>query len=229
MRRRHTGAINGWNMTEEQEVPDSEEQEVVETSEQDIQEVEEQEVQEPRTVPLEALEAERRKRQDLEYQVRTMQQQSSKQEPEDEDEDEDEFITKAELKKRLKEATFGNKREVLEEAYCSANPQAVELINKNLEEIIKRKPWLAQTIESAPNRYARAYEIVQDFSQKEKAPAQKFRDPKADAQRMMNNSRKPGNPSSIAKPVHKNNADYLRSIGGTQEFRDYRKKLLAGG
>jgi len=208
-------------MTEETEVPDSEEQEVVQEQESPPQET-------PRTVPLEALEAERRKRQELEHQLRSMQ--ASKPAEAEEDDDDEEFITKAELKKRLKEATFGNKREVMEEAFCSANPQAVALINKNLEAIIKRKPWLAQTIESAPNRYARAYEIVQDYSPKEEtAPAKKFRDPAAEAKKIVENASKPGNPATIAKPANMSNADYLRSIGGKPEFREYRKKMLTGG
>lgn len=209
---------------EQQEVPDVEEHE------------EEQEVAqapEPRTVPLEALESERRKRQDLEAQNRALQEmmmKSSKTEAPAEEDDDEEFITKAELKKRLKEATFGNKREVMEEAFCSANPQAVELINKNLESIIKRKPWLAQTIESAPNRYARAYEIVQDYAPREEAaPTKKFSDPKVDARRIVENSQKPGNPATIAKPAQAGTADYLRSIAGKPEFREYRKKMLAGG
>lgn len=210
-------------MSEEQETP-AEEHEV------------EQEVAapEPRTVPLEALESERRKRQDLEAQNRALQEmmvKSSKPEAEaDDDEDEEEFITKAELKRRLKEATFGNKREVMEEAFCAANPQAVDLINKNLESIIKRKPWLAPTIESAPNRYARAYEIVQDYAPREEvAPAKKFSDPKADAKRIVENSQKPGSPTTIAKPANMSNADYLRSIGGKPEFREYRKTVMSRG
>jgi hypothetical protein len=212
--------------TEENEVPVSEEQEVVE--QEDEQDGDEQEAYQPRTVPLEALEAERRKRQELEMQVRQMQE-SKSEEPED-DEDDEEFITKAELKRRLKEATFGNKREVMEEAFCSSNPKAVELINKHLEGIIKRKPWLAPTIDAAPNRYARAYEIVQDFAPREElASAKKFRDPQAEAKKIVENSQKPGNPSTIAKSANMNNADYLRSIAGKPEFREYRKKVLSGG
>ncbi len=213
-------------MTEEEQVPVSEEQQVLheEVIQEDVAST-------PRMVPLEALEAERRKRQDLEAHNRALQEMmsKSKEEVSSEDEDDEEFITKAELKKRLKEATFGNKREVMEEAFCSSNPQAVELINKHLETIIKRKPWLAQTIESAPNRYARAYEIVQDYLPKEMAPAQKFRDPQAEARKIVENSNKPGNPATIAKASNMSNSEYLKSIAGKPEFREYRKKMLAGG
>ena len=207
--------------TEDSVVPVSEEHEIVEQAQVDV-------APEPiRQVPLEALEAERRKRQDLEVQIRVMQE--SKSSPVEEDEDDEEFITKAELKRRLKDATFGNKREVMEESFCSANPKAIELVNLHLEEIIKRKPWLAQTIESAPNRYARAYEIVQDYMPKEQtAPASKFRSPQAEARKIVENAQKPGNPSTISKGSNGSNQDYLRSIQGKPEFREYRKKMLAG-
>ena len=189
-----------------------------------------------RTVPLEALEAERRKRQDLEAQNRALQDLMVKSKApqrveESEDEDADEFITKAEMKERLKTVTFTQKREVLEEAFCDSKPEAVELINTHLEQIIKRKPWLAQTIESAPNRYARAYEIVQDYMPKDEkvAPASKFSRPQAEAKKIVENSQKPGNPATIAKAANGSNMDYLKSIQGKPEFRDYRRKMLTGG
>lgn len=180
-----------------------------------------------RMVPLEALEAERHKRQELEaYNKALLEIHGKNAKPaEDEESDDDEFITKAELKRRLQASSVDQRREIMEEAFCTANPQAVELINKNLEEIVKKRPWLAQVIESAPNRYARAYEIVQDYG-RDLASARKFADPRADAKRVVENSKKPGNPATIAKSANHSNADYLRSIGGTKEFREYRNKML---
>lgn len=212
-----------------QQEPDSE---VVDVIAEEGQETHVQ-VEQKRTVPLEALEAERRKRQDLEAQNRALQDLMTKSKvPEKvEEEDEDEFITKAEMKKRLEKVTFAQKREVLEEAFCDSKPEAVELINTHLEQIIKRKPWLAQTIESAPNRYARAYEIVQDYMPKDEkvAPPSKFARPKDEAKKIVENSQKPGNPATIAKAANSSNMDYLKSIQGKPEFREYRKKMLAGG
>jgi len=189
----------------------------------------------PRTVPLEALEAERRKRQEVEAQNRALQdfmvKSKADEKPSDEADDDDDFITKAEMKKRLEKVTFSQKREVLEEAFCENKPEAVELINKHLQEIIKRKPWLASTIDSAQNRYARAYEIVQDYMPKEEkvAPASKFSRPQAEAKKIIENSQKPGNPTTIAKAANGSNLDYLKSIQGKPEFRDYRRKMLSGG
>ena len=204
----------------------SEEDETIPVNEGEEQEELEQFVPEPRQVPLQALEAERRKRQDLEAQVRMMQQAQAQQPANDEDDDE--FITKAEMKERLKAASQGNRREILEESFCDNNPEALDIINKNLDEVLKRKPWLAQTIDSAPNRYARAYEIVQDYMPKEQTPVQRFKNSKDDAQRIVDNSKKPNSPVTVAKASQANNTDYLRSIQGKPEFREYRKNLLAG-
>lgn len=222
-------------MTEEQE--DAQQEPVSEAADVDASEDQETQVRaEPqRTVPLEALEAERRKRQDLEAQNRALQELMTKskapEKREEEDDDEDEFITKAEMKERLNKVTFAQKREMLEEAFCDSKPEAVELINTHLEPIIKRKPWLAQTIESAPNRYARAYEIVQDYMPKDEkvAPSSKFARPKDEAKKIVENSQKPGNPATIAKAANGSNMDYLKSIQGKPEFREYRRKMLAGG
>ena len=194
----------------------------------------EQVAPEPRTVPLEALEAERRKRQELEAQNRALQEfmmKSTKAPVAEEDaEDDDEFITKAEMKQRLEKVSFAQKREVLEEAFLDAKPEAVDLINKHWNSIIEKKPWLAKALESAPNRYARAYEIVQDYMPKEEkvAPASKFSRPQADAKKIVENAQKPGNPATIAKAAQSNTVDHLKSIQGKPEFREYRKQLLSG-
>ena len=212
-------------MTEDS-VHDSDELEITE----DVEQAEEQVVtSEPvRQVPLEALEAERRKRKEAEAQNKALQDYmlKSKQTSEtaqDED-DEEEYMTKAEFKKR----SFAQKREVLEEAFCSSNPVAVQEINKNLEEIIKQKPWLAQTIENSPNRYARAYEIVQAFKPKEKEELNAYKSVKTDVKRIVENSKKPVSTNSISKSSTMNNAEYLKSIAGTSEFREYRRKMLSG-
>ena len=209
-------------MSEKEIVPDA------------VEQPKQESIQEARQVPLEALEAERRKRKELEVQNRTLQefltksQTENKKTQEDDLEDDDDFITKAEMKKRIESVKFSNKREILEEAFAESNPKAVQLIDTHLEEIIKRKPWLAQSIESSPNRYARAHEIVLDYMPKEESPMQKLKNPQEDAKKIVENSQKPGSPQTIAKSSSMSNVDYLKSIAGKSEFREYRKKLMGG-
>jgi len=93
--------------TTEEAVPVSEEPAIV-----DEQQVEETAVEQVRTVPLEALEAERRKRQDVEAQHRALQDFMLKsKQPEkavEDDEDEEDFITKADFKKMINKVATGS-------------------------------------------------------------------------------------------------------------------------
>jgi len=63
---------------------------------------------------------------------------------------------------------------------------------------------------------------------KETAPSSKFTRPKDEARKIVENSQKPGNPATIAKAPNGSNLDYLKSIQGKPEFREYRKKMLSG-
>lgn len=219
-------------MSEEKEINEAPvSEETVDTGASEQQEVE----QTARQVPLEALEAERRKRQEIEAQNRILQdyamryqelQAQAKAQPQ-EDDGED-LVNKRELKQSLEKLTKQElaelKREIAEETFKEVNPEAIRQINTHLKEILERKPWLAQSIQDAPNRYSRAYEIVQDYAPVVAAKKAVVND----AQRIVENSKKPGSPTAIGKAAQLNNSDYLRSIGGTKEFREYRQKLLQG-
>lgn len=188
-----------------------------------------------RQVPLEALEAERRKRQDTEAQNRLLQdyvnrlQQPAKEEPVIKSEDDEDLVSKKDLKQfrqKLTSEEFATmKREIAEETFKEVNPEAIRQINANLKEILERKPWLAKSIEDSSNRYARAFEIVQDY-----APAlMTKKSQNNDAQRIIENSKKPGSPVTAGKTPNLTQADYLKSIAGTKEFQEYRKKVRQGG
>ncbi len=187
-----------------------------------------------RQVPLEALEAERRKRQDIEAQNRLLQdyvnrlQQPAAEEKVTKSEDDEDLVNKRDLKQfrdKLTGEEFATmKREIAEETFKEVNPEAIRQINTHLKEILERKPWLAKSIEDSSNRYARAYEIVQDYS-----PALMAKKSQSnDAQRIIENSKKPGSPVSVGKTPNLSGADYLKSIAGTKEFAEYRKKMLQG-
>ncbi len=191
-----------------------------------------------RQVPLSALEAERQKRQERDEENRylrelAMQQKAQldsmqpKQTRTQDDSDED-LVNKRDLKEfksqLSKEDLAQMKRDISEESFKEANPEAIRQINMHLKEIIERKPWLAETIERAPNRYSRAYEIVQDY-----APAIAAKQNKADdAKRIVENSKKPGNPTTVGKPANMSQGDYMKSMRGKKEFSTYRRELLQG-
>lgn len=188
-----------------------------------------------RQVPLSALEAERQKRQEREEENRYLRElalqqkaqlEAMQKKPEVQEDSDEDLVNRRDLKQfhdRLSKQDLAQmKREISEETFKDANPEAIRKINMHLKEILERKPWLAETIESAPNRYSRAYEIVSDY-----APAITAKQNKAeDAKRIVENSKKPGSPTTVGKPSNMSNGDYLRSIRGTKEFKDHRKALL---
>lgn len=185
------------------------------------------------SVPLKALEAERRKRQEAEVQSRVYKElaeraRETQKQPEEveESEDDEEYVNRGDLKKfhqkLSREELAALKREIAEETFKETKPEAIKAINSHLKEILERKPWLADSIANAPNRYARAYEIVQDFmphvtSSNEKA---------TEAKKIVENAQKPGSPIGVGKSQQLSGADYMKSIAGTKEFREYRSKLL---
>lgn len=191
-----------------------------------------------RQVPLSALEAERQKRKEREEENRylrelAMQQkaqlESVQQKAKPQDEGDEDLVNKRDLKQfkeRLSKEEFAQmKREIAEETFKDANPEAIRQIDMHLEEILKTRPWLADTINQAPNRYSRAYEIVRDF-----APVIQAKQNKAeDAKRIVENSKKPGNPATVGKPANMSPGDYMLSLRGkSKEFREYREQLRRG-
>lgn len=204
-------------------------------SEPQVEATEQTATEDTRMVPLAALEAERRKRQDLEtkasaaeakaqaYQDYMLRAQNEKSEPE-EPEDPSALVEKG----ALREMTAATKREIYETIFMDTQPEAVQKINKYLQPILEKKPWLASTIENAPNRYARAYEIVNDYINLVEAPIAQVKSAVTDGQRIVQNAAKPNSPMAMGKSAQPSGLDYLKSIQGKKEFREYRAKMRNG-
>jgi hypothetical protein len=132
-------------------------------------------------------------------------------------------------KKHLLENNAHTKRDILETLYQDMNPEAVQKINRYLKPILEQKPWLAASVDSALNRYARAYEIVQDYLHLvEEKPKAKAPPPNNDGRRIVENANKPRSPVDIGKSARPEGTEYLKSIQGKKEFREYRAKVLRG-
>jgi len=204
-------------------------EEVLASSEPEVEAVGQVPADEPKMVPLQALEAERRKRQDAEAQARLLQDYMDRskvpvQEPEPE-EDAEELLNRGQFRQEQQ----ASKREIREEIYKDINPKAMEQINLHLQKIIDKKPWLADSIKGSENRYARAYEIVEDYKHMVEPTATKtnYRTGN-EGERIVANAQKPGSPVQVAKASPTSNAAYLKSIQGTKEFREYRQKAMRG-
>lgn len=206
----------------------TEEQEDIPAAVSEQPEVESQEnQQEPTMVPLAALQAERKKRQEFEARTKVyedlMSRLPSKEPEEKEEEDPEALITKG----AFKQEKALTKREILEQVYQDMNPEAVQKINTYLKPILDKKPWLAATLDTAVNRLARANEIVDDYlhlvTDKPKSNASAN-----DAKRIVDNANKPRSPTEVGKSAQPSGTEYLKSIQGKKEFREYRQKLLRG-
>ena len=183
--------------------------------------------EEPRMVPLSALEAERRKRQDVEAQNRLLQEQAFRPQAnlpeEDPEEDAEELLNRGQFKQEHIIA----KREIREEVFKDMNPKAIEQIKQYLNPILEKKPWLADSIKGSDNRYARAYEIVEDYKHLIEPKQSNYKTDK-DGTKIVQNANKPGSPVQNAKASPTSNMAYLKSIQGTAEFRNYRQKAIRG-
>jgi hypothetical protein len=186
-----------------------------------------EEHQEQKMVPLAALQAERRKRQDLEARAQAYEEIIKAKEVKQEVQEEEDPNGLVE-KKHLHESNAQTRREILETLYQDMNPEAVQKINKYLKPILEKKPWLASSVDTAQNRYARAYEIVQDYIHlvEEKPPVRQSSN--QDGQRIVQNAQKPRSPVEVGKSARPEGMEYLKSIQGKKEFREYRQKVLRG-
>lgn len=204
--------------TEEQEA------EVAVSEQTEAGQQEQHQQEEPKMVPLAALQAERRKRQELETRNRVYEElMAKKAESEEQQDDPEALVTRG----SFREEKALTKREILEQVYQDMNPKAVQKINTYLKPILDKKPWLAASLDTAVNRLARASEIVDDYMHLlQESPVQKVK--QNDAARIVENANKPRSPAEVGKSAQPSGTEYLKSIQGKKEFREYRQKMLRG-
>ena len=217
-------------MTEEIEEQDQ----VAAVSEQPTGGLQDEQQDEQKMVPLAAMLATRKKAQEAEERAlkaeaaaQAYQQYLNKMTDKEEKVEEEDPNALVE-RQHLTQHTAHTKRDILETLYQDMNPEAVQKINKYLKPILEKKPWLAQSVDTAQNRYARAYEIVQDYIHLVEEKPQLKQSSNQDGRRIIENSQKPRSPVEIGKSARPEGTEYLKSIQGKKEFREYRQKVLRG-
>jgi hypothetical protein len=214
-------------MTEENNpVSEGEAQDVQgENAEVQTEEQAQPEEKQERQVPLAALEAERRKRQEAEAEKRVYEQHLAQisQPQQQQEEDGDDWVTKKEYRQTMDQEMAKRDQKIIEEAFVQAKPEAYKEVNDYLPELIKQKPWVKDVVENAPNRWQRAHELVSDLYHKPE-PQKKSQD----AQRIVENAQKPGSPTNVGKSATMSKVDYMRSIRGTADWDQYRAKVRRG-
>lgn len=178
----------------------------------------------------EALLAERRKRQEAEYRNQFLEQQyknfANQHKTKQVEEEEEDDYTK-ELKNYTEKQIQERLKQTLEQQFIRQHPYIVDQdpntgetwLEKKLGPILQKKPWLAQGIQTAENRYERALEIIEDYSPKQD---QKVDDNK---KRIEQNSSKPGSPAGVAKSNNIQTVNKFKNMS-RKEFSEYRAKTL---
>ncbi|MEN8236132.1 MAG: hypothetical protein ABFQ95_01065 [Pseudomonadota bacterium] len=203
----------------------SDEQEAVAEAEttQEAPQAQETQTEEPKEekkqVPLDALQAERKKRQDAEYQAKWYQQQMAafqqkQTQPEADDEDEYTKQIKSELRQELRQ-DYQNR---VEKQYLANNPQAAEAIEAHLQSILTSKPHLSYSIQYAENRYEAAMDIIEKYSPKAASDSVK--------KKIEQSQKMPGSPASTGKSGGVGKSEMLdRMKKNKKEFSQYRAQL----
>ena len=181
-------------------------------------------VEAEKQVPLTALEAERRKRQEAEQQAQWLYQQMNAAQAQyqtslpSKDDDEDEYTK--EIKDSLRREVQQEFKSYAEQQFLSQNPDATQALQEHLPRILQQKPWLADVIQSAPNRYARAMEIINDYAPRSA--------PILDSKRRIDeNAQKPGSAQGVGKTSQLSKLEMLSKMS-PKEFSEYRKRIRSG-
>jgi len=170
-------------------------------------------------VPLSALQKERRKRQEIEQELRWHKEQMMRQQappPQEPDESLQEPATREELgkfKENFKQELRMDARKDSEAKWVEQNPERVADINDKLPEFLKQRPHLARAIEDAPNRYEEAWLLMDALTPKQKQALRPSSMQKKDA---------PGNPGVVPKAAAMNQSVDVMAMNDS-EFNAWRQ------
>lgn len=201
------------NYEETGEMPQAAAEEQVLENEAVEDQVQETPIEQPQTVPLTALEDERRKRQENEEQLRLLRDhvalmQASQQKPAEPKKDdwadlqEDDVLTVKEAKRALSQIDSKYQTSLKELQMAQKHPDYNEVITQYLPDVIKNNPSLRNTIQQTQD-YELAYYLARNsdaYREKNKAVKKN-----ADAQRILQNTQKTAALSSTGQtsPISK--------------------------
>ena len=167
---------------------------------------------EQKQVPLSALQKERKKRQEIELELkweRDRQQRTAvPQQPAEEDDSMYESATRKDLNKAQQDVI----KEVEERLWMRQNPEKLEKINEYLPEFLKQRPNLASAINSAPNRYEEAYTLMEALTPRQQTQLKQQAAPKKEA---------PGSPNGMPKAAALNQTADVMTMSDS-EFSAWR-------
>ena len=184
-------------------------EEYTQEAEENFEETEQsQEAQEEvRTVPITALQKERRKRQETQRENEMLKKQRDV-----EDESQYESVTKKDLANSKAEW----KRETREEDWVRENPEKFERVNQDLETFLETRPHLKLAIAESPNRYREAWELMSALSPKQQKQLAERTEPRA-----------PHSPANVPKSAAMDQNISLMEMTD-KEFHEWRQSKIRG-
>jgi len=183
-------------------------------------------------VPVTALQAERRERQQLQEQMKMLQDhmtlmQSNQKEPEKVNEmdglTDDDVLTVGEAKKFLGKIQQNYQTSVEELRVQQKYSDYNEVVSKYLPEVVSKNPALKTTLQSDPNRYELAYYLARNsdsFRTENKQVKQS-----TEAKKLVENAQKAGNLSSIGSTAPKSQISAFKDMSDTDFMKMANKNL----
>ena len=139
--------------------------------------------------------------------------------------DGDDVPSVAEIRKEWQHREAGYQARLEELQVQQAHPDYAEVIEKHTLPLLKQKPHLLQGLQHSENKALFAYELgkmAQQISAPSQAPTKS-----AEAQKIVDNSRKPGTLSQAGGQGSLSKADYFATMSD-QEFMKYASRNLEG-
>jgi hypothetical protein len=170
-----------------------------------------QEAQQETTVPLAALQAERRDRQRLQEEMMALKMsvEQMKRVPEDTSRDDD-VLTYGEHKKSLQKIQQDYQMSIEELKMTQKHPDYLEMIQQYLPEVLEEKPYLKTTLIHDPNKFQLAYDLAktaQSYVSKKKEVKKT-----KDAEKILENQNHLGSLSSVGHSTSTKSPSHYKSM-----------------
>lgn len=181
----------------------------------DVKRLDIEDSHEETTVPLSALQKERKKRQEAEWKAQFLEDQQKKATVSNpETDDSYESLTKGEYRQKESASQEQLIRTIEERQWMKNHADKIEIINERLPELLKVKPHLAYAIANSLNRYEEGWELLKAFD-----PG--MRQSGVRTVPRNNNREAPGSPNNAPKAAALNEATDLSKMTD-KEFNEWR-------
>jgi len=179
-------------------------------------------------VPVSALQAERANRQQLQEQMKMLQDHvalvqanQSQAVPQESALSDDDILTVGEAKKYISQLQQNYQTSVEELRVQQKYQDYDEVVAKHLPEVINKNPALKSTLQNDPNKYELAYFLAKNSDSYRETNKRSKKS--ADAQRIVENSNRAGNLSSVGSPAPKSQVSAYKNMSD-EEFRKLANK-----